>query len=198
VKKVLFLHGWTNRRPEGHWMRLAASALRSQGHQVWYPQFPSPETPDPVQWQELLRQESDMMDEIEGEKICVAHSLGTTNWLVGALNDIFAKPFDRVLFVAPPDPQMTAEAEGISGEPLDLENQRLKEQAAKWARELTVIASDDDKWLPRGIEIYKPALGIEPVIFPGAGHFSLDDGFGKWAGIINWVDTNTSASLLER
>jgi predicted alpha/beta hydrolase family esterase len=198
VKKVLFLHGWTNRRPEGHWMRLAASALRSQGHQVWYPQFPSPETPDPVQWQELLRQESDMMDEIEGEKICVAHSLGTTNWLVGALNDIFAKPFDRVLFVAPPDPQMTAEAEGISGEPLDLENQRLKEQAAKWARELTVIASDDDKWLPRGIEIYKPALGIEPVIFPGAGHFSLDDGFGKWAGIIKWVDTNTSTSLLER
>jgi predicted alpha/beta hydrolase family esterase len=198
VKKVLFLHGWTNRRPEGHWMRLAASALRSQGHQVWYPQFPSPETPDPVQWQELLRQESDMMDEIEGEKICVAHSLGTTNWLVGALNDIFAKPFDRVLFVAPPDPQMTAEAEGISGEPLDLENQRLKEQAAKWARELTVIASDDDKWLPRGIEIYKPALGIEPVVFPGAGHFSLDDGFGKWAGIINWVDTKTSASLLER
>ena len=179
-------------------MRLAASALRSQGHQVWYPQFPSPETPDPVQWQELLRQESDMMDEIEGEKICVAHSLGTTNWLVGALNDIFAKPFDRVLFVAPPDPQMTAEAEGISGEPLDLENERLKEQAAKWARELTVIASDDDKWLPRGIEIYKPALGIEPVIFPGAGHFSLDDGFGKWAGIIKWVDTNTSTSLLER
>jgi hypothetical protein len=30
-----------------------------------------------------------MMDEVAGEeKICIAHSLGTTNWLFGALGDI--------------------------------------------------------------------------------------------------------------
>lgn len=197
MKKILLLHGWTNRRPEGHWMRLAAAKLRSQGHQVWYPQFPSPETPDPLEWQELLRQESDMMDEVPGEKICVAHSLGTTNWLFGALNDLFKNPFDRVLLVAPPDPEMTANADGITGEPLDLSNPLLAHQAKKWTEDLTVIASDNDKWLPRGISIYKPALQIEPVIFSGAGHFSLDDGWGSWAGLIKWIETKDSASLLE-
>jgi predicted alpha/beta hydrolase family esterase len=194
VKKILFLHGWTNRRPEGHWMRLTAAALRNQGHQVWYPQFPSPDTPDPDEWQELLRQESNMMDEVEGEKICVAHSLGTTNWLIGSLNDIYQKPFDRVLLVAPPDPQMTSQAEGIKGEPLDLSNPALEVQAKKWAKSLTVIASDSDRWLPRGIEIYTDALNVEPLIKPGAGHFSLDDGWGPWETLIGWI--NGESALL--
>jgi predicted alpha/beta hydrolase family esterase len=179
-------------------MRLSAAELRSQGNQVWYPQFPSPETPDPAEWLELLRQESDMMDAVEGEKICVAHSLGTTNWIIGALNDIYQKPFDRVLLVAPPDPQMTASADGISGKPLDLENPRLVKQTRKWARNLQIIASEDDKWLPRGIEIYKPALEVEPIVFQGAGHFSLDDGFGPWSGLLKWIETKNAASLLER
>jgi predicted alpha/beta hydrolase family esterase len=187
MKKILFLHGWTNRRPEGHWMRLTAAALRNQGHQVWYPQFPSPDTPDPEEWQELLRQESNMMDEVEGEKICVAHSLGTTNWLIGALNDIYQKPFDRVLLVAPPDPQMTSQAEGIKGEPLDLSNPALEVQAKKWTKRLAVIASDNDRWLPRGVEIYGSALGLEPIIIAGAGHFSLDDGWGRWSYLENWL-----------
>jgi predicted alpha/beta hydrolase family esterase len=198
MKKILLLHGWKNRRPEGHWMRIAAAELRSKGHQVWYPQFPSPETPDPVEWQELLSQESSMMDNLTGEKICIAHSLGTTNWLFGALNDIYTKPFDRVLLVAPPDPEMTASADGITGEPLDLENPRLLIQTKKWAKELLVIASDNDKWLPRGVQIYNRSLGIEPIIFRGAGHFSLDDGWGQWSGLVHWIDNSDPASLLQR
>jgi hypothetical protein len=190
MKKILFLHGWTNRRPEGHWMRLTAATLRNQGHQVWYPQFPSPDTPDPAEWQDLLRQESNMMDEVEGEKICVAHSLGTTNWLIGALNDIYQKPFDRVLLVAPPDPLMTSQAEGIKGKPLNLSNPALETQAKKWSKSLTVIASDNDRWLPRGVEIYGSALNVEPIIVPGAGHFSLDDGWGQWEGLMSWICKN--------
>ena len=198
MKKVLFLHGWTNRRPEGHWLRLTAAELRSRGHQVWYPQFPSPDTPDPAEWQELLRQESNMMDEVDGPKIAVAHSLGTINWLYGALADLYQKPFDRVLLVAPPDPQMTSQAEGIRGEPMDLANPGIASQARKWAGELTAIAGDNDKWLPRGVEIWKAPLGIEPIVFPGAGHFSLDDGWGPWPGLVQWIESGDSQDLLKR
>lgn len=179
-------------------MRLTAAALRNHGHQVWYPQFPSPETPDPKEWQELLRQESNMMDEVEGEKICVAHSLGTTNWLIGALNDIYQKPFDRVLLVAPPDPEMTSQAEGIQGEPLNLQNPDLPIKARKWSRELTVIASDNDRWLPRGVGIYEAALNTTPLILEGAGHFSLDDGWGNWPGLWSWVDSGQTQDLSQR
>ena len=199
MHKILFLHGWTNRRPEGHWMRLSAAALRERGHQVWYPQFPDPDTPKPYEWQDLLRQESKMMDEVPGDqKICIAHSLGTINWLYGALGDIFHEPFDRVLLVAPPDPQMTGETSGIEGEPLNLENPELAPQARKWARDLTAIAGDNDRWLPRGVGIYEPALGMQPMIFPGAGHFSLDDGWGPWPGLLDWIESGDSKDLLQR
>ena len=198
MNKLLLLHGWTNRRPEGHWLRLTASEMRQRGSQVWYPQFPDPDTPNPAEWQDLLRQESNMMDEIPGEKIAIAHSLGTINWLYGAMADLYLHPFDRVLLVAPPDPQMTQQAEGIKGDPMDLENPLLARKAKQWAKQLTVIAGDNDQWLPRGVEIYKTPLGLEPIVFPGAGHFSLDQGWGPWPGLIDWIESGDPKDLLRR
>lgn len=140
-----------------------------------------------------------MMDEVQaGEKILVAHSLGTINFLYAALNDIFASPFDRVLLVAPPDPQMTSETSGIEGEPLDLENPLLASSARKWAKELTVIASDNDPWLPRGVQIYNKPLQVEPIIFYGAGHFKLDDGWGPWSGLLKWIESGNPEDLLKK
>jgi hypothetical protein len=198
VKKILIHHGWTNIRPEGHWARIAAAELRSRGNQVWYPQFPDPDTPSAEKWQELIRQEANMMDEVEGgEKIAICHSLGTTNWLIAAMNDLFTKPFDRVLLVAPPDPQLTDQAEGIEGDPLDLTNPELAICAHKWAKNLTVIAGDNDHWLPRGVGIYAPALDVEPLIFEGAGHFSMDQGWGRWSGLTAWIESANPQDLMQ-
>ena len=179
-------------------MRLTAAALRNQGHQVWYPQFPAPETPNPADWQELLRQEANMMDEVAGgEKIVIAHSLGTINWIYGALTDLFNKPFDRALLVAIPDPVMTSETSGIEGEPMDFANPSLQPAITKWSKTVTAVASDKDRWQPNGIGFYQP-LGLETVEVKGAGHFSLDDGWGKWSGLQKWVDTANPQALLER
>lgn len=178
-------------------MRLTTASLRSSGHQVLYPQFPNPDTPKPDEWQELLRQEANMLDEIQGEeKILIAHSLGTINFIYGCLDEIFNMPFDRVLLVAPPDPLQTGDTEGIEGEPLDLTNPLIKPLVHKYAKNLTVIASDNDHWLPRGVGIYLAPLGVEPVIYPGAGHFSLDDGWGEWPGLIKWIETGNDQDLL--
>jgi predicted alpha/beta hydrolase family esterase len=198
VKKVLFLHGWTNRRPEGHWMRVTAANLRSKGHQVWYPQFPSPDTPNPMEWQDLLRQEANMMDEVEGgEKIAIAHSLGTINWLYGALGKVFNKPFDRVLLVAIPDPLMTNDAPGIEGEPLNFAVPGLATKVKSQTGRLEAVASDMDRWQPNGIDFYQ-TLDISTTTVPGAGHFSLDDGWGRWSGLEHWVETANSQDLMKR
>jgi predicted alpha/beta hydrolase family esterase len=179
-------------------MRLTAAALRNQGHQVWYPQFPNPDTPNPADWQDLLRQEANMMDEVEGgEKIVIAHSLGTINWIYGALTDLFNNPFDRALLVAIPDPVMTSETSGIEGEPMDFANPALAPALTKWSGAITAVASDKDRWQPNGTGFYQ-SLGLETVEVKGAGHFSLDDGWGKWSGLESWVETANPQALLER
>jgi predicted alpha/beta hydrolase family esterase len=199
MKKILLHHGWTNKRPEGHWIRLTAAELRTKGHQVWYPQFPEPDRPNPADWQTIIGQEAAMMDEVlGGEKIAIAHSLGCLNWMVAAIADSFIEPFDRVLFVAPPDPIKTNKADGIEGEPMNLQNPELLPAIRRHAKSFTIVASDADRWLPRGIKIYEEALGQSAVILQGAGHFSLDDGWGPWQGLLNWVETGNEEALLER
>jgi hypothetical protein len=197
MKRIIFLHGWTNRRPLGHWHRLAQNELRKKGYQVWYPQFPSPDTPEPAEWQELLIQENQMMDEFgEGEKIAIAHSLGCLNWLVAAMADSIT-PFDRVLFVSPPDTSLTDKAEGIKGDPLDLAHPAILPAIESKAGEFLMIAGDNDHWLPEGIQkTYGDVWNMKPLVFPGAGHFSHEDGWGNWQGLIDWIDSNQPEDLL--
>lgn len=179
-------------------MRETASALRLAGHQVWYPQFPSPDSPKPDEWQDLLRQESNMMDEVAGgEKIVIAHSLGTINWLYGAMNDIFSKPFDRVLLVAIPDSRLIAQAEGIEGEPFDFSMEQIPQQINKWGINISAVSSDADRWQPFGIDFYE-SLGVQTSVIPGAGHFSLDDGWGRWQGLERWIETANPQDLILR
>jgi hypothetical protein len=139
-----------------------------------------------------------MMDEVEGgEKIVIAHSLGTINFLYGALTDLFNKPFDRALLVAIPDPVMTSETTGIQGEPMDFRNPALAPALKKWAKNIAAVASDKDRWQPNGKDFYRP-LGIETVEILGAGHFSLDDGWGAWPGLLSWVTNGNPTDLTDR
>jgi uncharacterized protein len=118
--------------------------------------------------------------------------------LLAARDGLFKIPFDRVLLVAPPDPEPLGQAPDIEGEPLDIFNPAVRLGAERFAKELTIVGSDQDRWLPRGIGIYKDALGIDPVVVPGAGHFSLDDGFGPWRGLWSWIETGDPNELQKR
>jgi predicted alpha/beta hydrolase family esterase len=68
----------------------------------------------------------------------------------------------------------------------------------KSAKSVQIVASDNDQWLPQGIQAtFGEPLGIDPVVIPGAKHLSLADGWGRWQGVIDWVD-NPSADLTKR
>ena len=164
-----------------------ATALRQQGHIVAYPQFPNTDEPKLEEWQELLGAELDILGEIEsGETVVIGHSLGCINWIQGAASGLIKKPVERVLLVAPADPRMLGEVEGLN---VDLNNPAVTAALHASTASLTVLASDKDKWTPRGIQAtFGDPLGVTPVVIPGAGHLSLDDGFGFWPGVINWVN----------
>ena len=189
-KQVLILHGWTNRRPEGGWQRRAAVALRAQGHQVHYPQLPSTDEPRFADWAEVaLNELAQIAEGNQGQEIVViGHSLGAVTWLKLASEGLINPPVSRVLLVAPADPSLLID---ISDFIFDVAASKVAVHAA--AGSTVVVGSDEDPWQPNGIvETFGTSLGLPTVVVPGARHFSLTDGFGPWAGVINWVNDPAS------
>lgn len=198
MARVLINHGLANRRLPDHWQRHLANALRKQGHLVSYAQFPNPEQPTLEEWQALLAAEVELLvdaGEQAGELIFVGHSLGCLNFLWAAANHGLPASFDRVLLVAPADPTLLPDLEI---DRLDLQNPDFASLVARFAKRVTVVASDKDQWLPRGVdETFGKPLGVEPVVIEGAKHISIADGWGYWQGVIDWVN-DESADLSKR
>ena len=189
-KQVLILHGWTNRRQEGNWQRLTAAALRGQGHQVHYPQLPTPDEPRFADWAEVaLNELAQIAESSSGEEVVViGHSLGAVTWLKLAAEGLVTSPVSRVLLVAPADPSLLIDIPDFI-----VDVNAISGAVASAAGSTTVIGSDEDPWQPNGIEAtFSTPLGTPVVVVPGARHFSLADGFGQWAGVINWVNDPAS------
>ncbi len=189
MAKVLIIHGWTNRRPVGHWQRSLAAALRDQGHLVSYPQLPNADQPILDEWLEVLTAELDQFDEVASRAseplIVLAHSLGCVAWMQLADRGLLKQPADRVLLVAPPEP---APISPVPTFVMDLSDGRAERVVKSSAREVTLVGSDADVWQPRGIQAgVGDMIGLEAVVVPGAKHFSTLDGFTQWQGVIDWV-----------
>jgi predicted alpha/beta hydrolase family esterase len=195
VKRVLIIHGWGNERPEGHWHRLLATALRKEGHVVAYPQLPDTELPSLAKWLAVLKVELDMLKEAgDGELIVFGHSLGCLTWLHIAQSEILNEQVSRVMLVAPADPELCGEVPDFQ---LNLTAPQVKSAAHKAAKETLLVGSDLDPWLPRGIEqTYALQLDLPVVLIQGAGHFAVEEGWTPWQGVINWVnDSNADLSV---
>lgn len=193
-KQVLILHGWRNRRVEGHWQRLSAATLRKQGHHVFYPQLPDSDEPNFADWSEVILAELQLMREASNgdELVVIGHSLGAVTWLKLVGEGLIGETVDRVLLVAPADPKLLTDLPDFA---LDLEN--ISTQVFASSDSTTLVGSDADDWIPNGIEqTFGEPLALTPVILAGAGHLAYLDGFGQWAGVVNWVnDPNEDLTL---
>ena len=100
MAKVLIIHGWTNRRPVGHWQRSLAATLRDQGHLVSYPQLPNPDQPILDEWLEVLTAELDQFDEVASRAseplIVLAHSLGCVAWMQLADRGLLKRTLEKL------------------------------------------------------------------------------------------------------
>lgn len=181
------MHGWTNRRAEGNWHRWLVSQLRHQGHQVLYPQFPSTDSPTLQDWQELLLAELELLEEAgPGETIVIGHSLGCINFIHAAVDGKVKTPVDRLLLVAPADPKLLSEIEGLK---VNLSKSATKDALHSVVKSLTIVGSDADPWSPDGVQsTFGDPLGVEAVVIQGAQHFRADEGWGYWQGLLEWVN----------
>ncbi|GAA1792799.1 RBBP9/YdeN family alpha/beta hydrolase [Agromyces lapidis] len=199
MAQVLILHGWQNRRPDGHWQRWLAEELGGRGHEVRYPQLPEPDAPVRGEWLAALD------DELRGtdpeQLTVVAHSLGCLLWVAHAraraaagLGDPVAR---RVLLAAPPsDAVVTAIPEiapfATSG---DVSDERGAISASAVAAALTaasgeppvVVAGDVDPYSPVEAEGLAARFDLERVVVEGGGHLTIDDGFGPFPLLLELV-----------
>ena len=204
---VLIHHGWTNTRQRDHWQHHLAVALRLQGHQVSYAQYPDTQLPNFAAWSALLIAELEQLVELRGamgggeDIVFVGHSLGCVNFMKSALTGLIRPELkvDRAIFVAPASIETLGQVDSFQ---FDIESSGaaavVRTALSAAAGNIKLLASDDDEWLPRGISAtYGEPLGIEPVIIEGAKHLALSDGWGRWQGIIDWVN-DPAANLTER
>jgi predicted alpha/beta hydrolase family esterase len=196
VAAFLFIHGLENHRPEGHWHRIAVGVLRNQGHLVAYPQLPHPDFPSEVQWLDVLQTELALLHEAGAQDATVvAHSLGCLAALQLLHQRSLALPITRLLLVAPADP---LELQGKCHFVVEPDWHAISDALSQKVGKTTLLASDADPWLPAGVEVtYGNPLSLQPLIFYGAGHISMSEGFGLWNGVIEWCNSNESA-LIQR
>ena len=186
MKRLLVIHGWGNRRQENHWHRRLVKSLREQGHAVAYPQLPNTDNPVLSEWLEVIDNEISMLNELEGEFIVIGHSLGCLTWLNAVKHGIVKTPVDRVLLVAPADPELCGEAATFQ---LDLSDLVLMKEVHAASASTRFVGSDSDPWIPRGVvETFAEPLELPATVVVGASHFAVEEGWGHWQGIINWID----------
>jgi predicted alpha/beta hydrolase family esterase len=196
MKRILIIHGWSNRRQPDHWQRNLAVTLRRAGHAVAYPQLPNTDTPVLDEWLEVVENELSMLDEISYDELVVfGHSLGCLTWLNAVKNASVKSNVSRVMLVAPADPALCDDAATFQ---LDLNDSSLKNAVHAVANSTLLVGSDGDPWIPNGVQAtFATPLDLPFVIVPGASHFAGEEGWGHWQGVVDWV-TDPAADLSSR
>jgi predicted alpha/beta hydrolase family esterase len=190
-RRFLVLHGWQNRRPREHWQHWLTDSLRCAGEQVLYPQLPDPELPSLDEWLAVLRDELRMLG--DGERVVIAHSLGCLLWLRHAETASAADVVDRVLLVCPPAPSaLPAALASFHAAPFD------GGAVKRSARRVELVCSDADPWCPGGAAgLFGRALDLPVHVVQGAGHLSLDEGYGPWPAVERWARDGTFSDVAD-
>jgi len=180
---VLILHGWQNHRPDGHWQHLLADDLRLDGVDVRYPQLPDPDAPDWSRWRQAV---ADELAELSGpRRVVIAHSLAT--WvLLTLMADQNLVDGNRILLVAPVARETLAGNPPIAAFDRGLDDAALRAVVARQGG-TEIVCSDDDPYWPGGARGWARDLGATVHPLTGQGHLALDDGYGRWPSVRDWV-----------
>jgi len=186
-RRFLILHGVENWRPREHWQWWLADQLRRHGEHVLYPQLPSPSSPALDEWLAVLHGELAQLG--DGERVVVAHSCSVPLWLLAAPEITIEERVTRVVLVAPPG-RSAFMAPYRAFLPLGIDWVAVAGASNQLP---VVVTSNNDPYCPEGLEEYKAiytgALGLDHHIIEGAGHLSIDDGYGPWPAILEWCLT---------
>lgn len=170
---------------EQDWPHWLADQLRSAGRTVHTCFVDDPA----AAWQVDLA--AAMITLPDGGFDLVAHSVGCLLWLHWAAGGTGSARPARVALVAPPDATgAPAGWAGLFPVPLDIDAVR---QAAGGT---ALVGSDNDPHCATGIaQAYGAPLKMAVTLVPGAGGFTVADGYGTWPAVLDWCGRDNLAFI---
>lgn len=184
--QFLVLHGFENDRPAAHWQHRLVDRLHEAGREVHYPGFPDPWHPRLDAWLEAFAQTAASID-AGRPLVVIAHSLGTLTWLHAEAAGLTPPSTRRVLLVAPVTPL------ALRGEAnIDAAFSDLADLAGLDARslpyDLSAVLGEHDPYRSADHEsVYLDRLHIPLLLLPEAGHFVIEEGYGRWPALESWA-----------
>ncbi len=188
----VIVHGWQNRRPEGHWHRWLTGELRARGELVSYAQYPSPDEPVLDDWLELLMPNCD----------CWARR-GAGDRRAQPRRDHHPARGARV--EEPFAARYCSSRRQVVGSPR--RSRRWPRSRSRRSRgnalpprrrtQTRMVCSDNDPFSRIGADVeFGTPLAFDTEVLPGRGHLSMDDGYGPWPAALDWcLDPTTRFAL---
>ena len=167
MTKYLILHG-TDATPDSNWFMWLKGKLIGQGSEVWLPQLPNSDKPDPANYTPYLLANKDFV--FDNDTVIIGHSSGS----VEALHLIQNLPKGvtikaAVLVSAFKDDLGWDSLTNLFTEPFDFES--IKAHCGKFL----FLHSDDDPHCPiEHADYLAEQTGGDVIEFQGQGHFNTD------------------------
>lgn len=181
MSNIFIFHG-SYGNPEENWFPWLKNELEKLGHTVYVPAFPTPQGQTIENWMEVFNL---TLKDVDEGTVLVGHSTGA----VFALDVIESLDFqiNAAFLVA-----------GFIGRlnipELDEINSSFAEQDFDWDRinencsQIFLYRSDHDPYVHIDNSTrLATALGVEPIVIPGAGHFNTDAGYFKFERLLHHI-----------
>jgi len=172
--RIIVIHG-TYGNPNENWIPWLSEELKSRGHTMITPQFPTPSDQSLASWKRAFWRDSGLIDE---KTILVGHSIGAA-FILNTAMTLF-KPMRGAFLIAP-------FVSALGNPEFDPLNASFLSMGFDWSLinktigKVKVYHSDNDPYVP--INYAKEVtvnLGIQATLVPGAGHFNEASGYTKF------------------
>jgi len=182
--KFILLHGAYS-TPESNWFPWLSYELKKLGHEVFIPEFPTPENQTLMNWKKVFKP---YLEELDGETILIGHSLGAV-FILRILEELKTKV--KVAFL------VAGFIEKLGIEKFDSINSSFLKKGFDWGKikshcqKLVIISAKDDPYVPIvQSDLLSQNLSSENIIFSKAGHFNIDSGYKKFSKLLKFIKQN--------
>lgn len=178
---IVIIHG-TGGSPEGNWFPWVAKQLKSFGHNVFVPRFPTPENQSVRNWCDALDVQAPRFNE---NTILIGHSCGATYIL--HILEALENPVAKSIFVS-------GFIDKLGDDFFDNLNDTFVNHNFDWnkirknAGEIIILHGDNDPYVPL-TAAQRLANGLQTKIhrIPNGGHLNAEFGYTKFSEVIELI-----------